>query len=375
MNRILIIGGGILGASAAYHLAKAGRDVTIIDRGERGQATGAAAGIISPWLSQRRNKAWYALAKGGAAFYPSLIDSLEQDGETSTGYKRVGAVSVHTDPAVLDLAEERAYSRREDAPEIGEILRLSEEETGERVPMLADDFASVWIGGAARVNGRQLLEALLSASKKHGARVIGGSATVSAEEGKVNGVIVDGRLIEGDTVIVAAGAWAPGAVAPLGLNVDVRSQKAQILHLRLDDRSTGEWPVIMPPRRHYIVPSEDGRIVVGTTHEDEHSFELEPTAGGIHEMLDKALVTAPALADAAFEEAKVGYRPFTADNLPVMGPLGGVGGLYFANGLGSSGLTVGPFLGTELAKMVLGEPLNIDPALYDPSKTILNGES
>ena len=371
MKRIIVIGGGILGASAAYHLARSGRDVTVIDRHEPGQATGAAAGIISPWLSQRRNKAWYALAKGGAAFYPQLIASLEQDGETETGYRRVGAVSAHTDPAVLDLAEERAYGRREDAPEIGEILRLSEEETRKRIPILAEGFGSVWIGGAARVNGRQLRDALLSAAKKHGARTIRGSAVVSAENGRVNGAIVDGELFGAESVLVTAGAWAPEALAPLGLRADVRAQKAQILHLNLGDPSTGNWPVIMPPRRHYIVPADGGRVIIGTTHEDDHHFELDPTAGGIHEMLDKALTTAPQLADAAFEGANVGYRPFTEDNLPVMGPLGAIGGLYFANGLGSSGLTVGPYLGTQLAKMVIGEELDFDPAPYNPDKVLM----
>ena len=60
MKKFIVIGAGILGASTAYHLAKAGKDVVIIDRQDQGQATDAAAGIICPWLSQRRNKAWYA---------------------------------------------------------------------------------------------------------------------------------------------------------------------------------------------------------------------------------------------------------------------------------------------------------------------------
>lgn len=370
MKHVIIIGGGILGASAAYHLAKSGLRVTVIDRNEPGQATGAAAGIICPWLSQRRNKAWYALAKGGAAYYPELIASLEQDGEEDTGYRRVGAISVHPDPAVLDLAEERAFQRREEAPEIGEIRRLSEEETRELVPMLGEGFASVWISGAARVNGGQLRDAMLSAAQKYGAELLSGSATVSAAEGKVNGAMVGDKLVAADAVLVTAGAWAREAVAPLGLNLEVHAQKAQILHLRLEGEPTGEWPVIMPPRRHYIVPTDEGKVIVGTTHEDEHEFETTPTAGAIHEMLDKAFVTAPALKEAVFEEVNVGYRPFTADNLPVAGLLGGIDGLYFANGLGSSGLTVGPYLGVQLAKMVTGEPLSIDPSLYSPDKAI-----
>src|SRR4051794_27288214 len=124
MQKYLVVGAGILGASTAYHLAKAGADVTLVDREDNGQATDAAAGIVCPWLSQRRNKAWYQLVKGGARYYPSLIDQLEEDGETKTGYKRVGTICLHTDEEKLEKLAERARSRREDAPEIGEIAIL-----------------------------------------------------------------------------------------------------------------------------------------------------------------------------------------------------------------------------------------------------------
>ena len=129
MKSYIVVGSGILGASTAYHLAKAGANVTIVHRQQLGQATDAGAGIVCPWLSRRRNKAWYKIVKGGARYYSSLIQQLEEDGETDTGYNRVGAISLHTDEKKLDRMEERAYKRREDAPEIGEITRLSAEET------------------------------------------------------------------------------------------------------------------------------------------------------------------------------------------------------------------------------------------------------
>lgn len=121
MKSFIVVGAGVLGASAAYHLAKKGAEVTLIDRGERGRATDAAAGIVCPWLSQRRNQAWYKLAKGGAAYYADLIKQLETDGESETGYKRTGAISLHTDERKLEKMEERAHLRRKDAPEIGGV--------------------------------------------------------------------------------------------------------------------------------------------------------------------------------------------------------------------------------------------------------------
>lgn len=78
MQKIVIIGGGIVGASAAYLLSKENVQVTLIDSDEPGQATRAAAGIICPWLSKRRNKYWYELAKNSAAFYKELAERSKE---------------------------------------------------------------------------------------------------------------------------------------------------------------------------------------------------------------------------------------------------------------------------------------------------------
>ncbi|GAA3326010.1 hypothetical protein GCM10020331_060200 [Ectobacillus funiculus] len=167
MQTYIVVGAGILGASTAYHLAKAGASVIVVDRQDLGQATDAAAGIICPWLSQRRNQAWYQLAKKmEQKYYTSLIQQLEGDGETDTGYKQVGAISIHTEDEKLDKMEERVHKRRQDSPEIGEVNRLSTTETKALFPLLAEQYSSVHISGAARVNGRALRESLLNAARK-----------------------------------------------------------------------------------------------------------------------------------------------------------------------------------------------------------------
>jgi D-amino-acid dehydrogenase len=364
MKKVIVIGAGVLGASTAYHLAKSGVEVTVVDRHDAGQATDAAAGIICPWLSQRRNKAWYALAKGGAAYYASLIQQLEEDGETETGYRRVGAVSLHTDSGKLEKMEERALKRRDDAPEIGAIRQLTTSETSGLFPPLSQEYKSVHISGAARVNGRALRKALVSAAKKHGAVFVTGSAKLISTDKVVTGVQVNEMQFFADMVIVTAGAWAAELLEPLGILLQVTAQKAQIVHLQLEDTETAEWPVVMPPTNQYILAFDDGKVVIGATHEDDKQFDLRVTAGGLNEVLDKALQVAPGLSDSTFTEARVGYRPFTPGFLPIIGEVPDTKGLLLANGLGASGLTVGPFLGQQLANLAIGEQVQIDLDLY-----------
>lgn len=373
MQKFIIIGAGILGASTAYHLTKEGADVTIVDRQDPGQATSAAAGIICPWLSQRRNKAWYQLVKAGARYYPELIKELEPQGETNTGYKRVGAISLHSDQKKLDQLEERALKRREDSPEIGEVIRLSPAATKDLFPPLSDRFGSVWVSGAARVDGRALRNSLLRGAQKNGARLLHADASLLFENHRVVGVRLDNTKLEADLVIDTTGAWSYELLSPLGMGFEVKPQKAQIIHLQLLKTDTSHWPVVIPPNNQYLLAFEEGRIVIGATHEDEAGFDQRVTAGGMHEILDKALMIAPGLSTSSVLETRVGFRPYTPNFLPVIGPLPHFHGILLANGLGASGLTSGPYLGMQLAKLALGRPLEIDLGLYDVANAI-NGK-
>ena len=370
MKKYIVIGAGILGASTAYHLAKEGKSVTVIDREDPGQATDAAAGIICPWLSQRRNKAWYFLAKNGAAFYPSLIKQLEEDGEMETGYQRTGAISLHYDQEKLMKMEERATIRREDAPEIGEVRQLDHRETNALFPPLSEEYSSVHVSGGARVNGRLLRRALLNASGKYGASMVKGDAQLAYSAGKVSGVKVGDIRYEADSMIITAGAWAPELLKPLGMKLSISPQKAQIIHLKLEDTETGSWPVVMPPNNQYILAFDGGRIVIGATHENEKGFDRRPTLGGMQEIFDKAISVAPGLSDATYLETRVGFRPVAPNFLPIIGAVPGFENLFMANGLGSSGLTVGPYLGAQLAKLAADEEIELDLEQYDVSGAI-----
>ncbi|TCI80298.1 FAD-dependent oxidoreductase [Exiguobacterium sp. SH0S1] len=360
MKKIIIIGSGIVGISAAYHLAGKA-DVTVIDRKEVGRATDAAAGIVCPWIAQRRNKAWYALAKGGARYYRDVVAELMNEGERDTGYKRVGTLALHEDKKLNEMLE-RTTLRREEAPEIGELTRLSAEEAKVLFPPLSDEYDALLVEGGARVDGEKLRAALERVAVKRGVKLIDGSAVLVEEDGYH--VECDGVRYDADEIILACGAWLPELLEPIGYTARVSGEKAQIVHVQLPNVDASDWPVVMPPRRRYLLGFEGGRVVIGSTHERGKAFDARPTAVGVHEVLAKGLESAPGLAEAELIETRVGFRPVTPNSIPILGRVPGAEKLLVANGLGSSGLTVGPFIGKVLGDLVLTGDCELDLSLY-----------
>lgn len=371
MKDCIVVGAGILGASAAYHLVKQGASVTLIDRNDIGQATNAAAGIICPWLTNRRNKTWYQLVLEGAKYYPELIKELEAEGETDTGYARVGAINIFDTEKKLNKKMEFALERKKQTPEMGQVTKLSPTETRRLFPPLSEEYGAVHVSGGARVNGAALRDALVRNASRNGMDFIRGEASLLIEGEKIIGVKVKGERLLSNKVIIAGGAWARTILEPLGVKFMVTPQKAQIIHLQMPNINTSTWPVVMPPFNQYMLTFGSGKIVLGTTHEDQAGFDNRVTMGGVHEIINKALKVAPGLASSTYVETKVGFRPFTPGSFPVIGRIPGISGLYAANGLGASGLTSGPFIGSELAKLTLGYDTKLNLGDYQVSQALL----
>ncbi|GAK10225.1 LOW QUALITY PROTEIN: D-amino acid dehydrogenase small subunit [Geomicrobium sp. JCM 19038] len=357
MSKYVVVGAGILGASTAYHLAKAGHDVTIIDRFDTGQATDAAAGIVSPWLSQRRNKDWYYLVQNGARYYPTYIHELHELGESTTGYDQVGTLALHKDERSLTKMYDRVLKKKELAPEIGELTMItSAEAIQDYFPHLSNYDYALHVSGGAKVDGRAIRNATLKAAEKLGATCLFKEATFSDK------LYVDGEELGYDTLIVTTGAW--GNECCLGIQPLVTHQKAQIIHLKAKEPFKQQPPVIMPPGTQYFVPNIDGTVVIGSTHEDTSEFHPYPTAHGVSSILDQAFSHGEAMKLFAVQEVRVGFRPFTANFLPSFGYIPQANNILFANGLGASGLTVGPYLGSVLSEMAQGNELDFDVNRY-----------
>ena len=355
MTKVAIIGAGIVGATAAYYLSQVPDvQVTVYDHG-LGQATKAAAGIICPWFSKRRNKAWYRMARMGADFYQTLLTDLTTQGHSTDFYQQTGVFLLKKQEDKLADLLELAKTRREESPLMGDLKLLDKNAAQQLFPGLTGFDQLLYASGGARVDGALLTQTLLEASQ------------LKIQQGKVRlERFAQGWLIKDqmyDQVILATGAWLPEILESLGYQVDVRPQKGQLRDYQLDCQ-TDSYPVVMPEGELDIIPFAQGKISVGASHENDQGFDLAVSPDVLEKLETEAKVYYPDLFQAKIARERVGTRAYTSDFSPFFGSVPETAGLYAASGLGSSGLTTGPLIGHQLTQMVLEKDLLLNPADY-----------
>jgi glycine/D-amino acid oxidase-like deaminating enzyme len=365
MYDVIVAGGGVVGATAAYLCARGGLRTLLLDRADTGRATDAGAGIIAPRTSTR-SEVLFELGLRSGDFYPTLLDYLGEDGGGDTGYARCGDLRVavtedeleHFGALVAALGARRA---RHGYPTAEDVREVSPDDARALFPPLARPLRALHDRTAARVDGRLLNQALLKAAAQRKVTLIrAGADRLVVEGGRVAGVAAGAEVHRAGSVIIAGGAWTPALTGPLGVSIAVAPQRGQIIHLQVADRATGDWPVVHAFHDHYIVSWAGGRVVAGATRETGSGFDPRITAAGVHEVLGEALRVAPGLAGAGMLETRVGLRPLSADGLPVLGPVPGVAGVYVATGHGPSGLTLGPYSAALVTELVLGHAPALD---------------
>nr|WP_263393382.1 FAD-dependent oxidoreductase [Streptococcus sp. Marseille-Q6470] len=361
MRKVAIVGAGIVGATAAYYLSKeSDMEVTVFDHGH-GQATKAAAGIISPWFSKRRNKAWYKMARLGADFYVDLLADLERIGQKVDFYQQSGVFLLKKDDSKLEELYQLALQRRDESPLIGELAILDQATASNLFPGIEGFERLLYASGGARVDGQLLVSRLLEASQ---VKVIKKKVSLRP---LVLGYQIDNQIF--DKVILSTGAWLGHLLEPLGYEVDVRPQKGQLRDYQVD-LDMASYPVVMPEGEWDLIPFAGGKLSLGATHENDMGFDLEVDERLLHQMAEEASPFYPSLKDAMISGERVGIRAYTSDFSPFFGQVPGLEGVYAASGLGSSGLTTGPIIGYHLAQMLQGRSGVLDPADYPTERYI-----
>ena len=366
MKKVAIVGAGIVGATAAYYLCKEAEiEVTVFDYGH-GQATKAAAGIISPWFSKRRNKTWYKMARLGADFYVDLLADLEKSGQEVDFYQRSGVFLLKKDDSKLEELYQLALQRRDESPLIGELAILDQATASNLFPGLEGFDRLLYASGGARVDGQLLVNRLLEASQ---VKLVNEKVTLIPVS---SGYQIGNQIF--NQVILATGAWLGKVLEPLGYEVDVRPQKGQLrdYQVELDMES---YPVVMPEGEWDLIPFSGGKLSLGATHENDMGFDLAVDENLLQKMSEAANPFYPSLKDAMISGERVGIRAYTSDFSPFFGQVPELEGIYAASGLGSSGLTTGPIIGYHLAQMLQGRSGVLDPADYPTERYIKQKQS
>jgi D-amino-acid dehydrogenase len=349
---VVVAGGGLVGTACAYELAGDGARVLLCDRGDSGRATAAGAGILSPETTERDDPPWRELCNLAGAHYDLLIPALDGD----TGWSRCGILKLATresDLPAFDWVAQRVDGAEEIAPD----------DARAKVPVLGDVLRALWHPRAARVDGRKLEAALRTAARARG--VV--EHTGAVDDVTDDAVVIDGEPFRAETTVIAGGAWSHALGDRLGVALPVRPARGQIIHLDVPDHDTGSWPVVQPVFGYYMVAWPDARVAVGATVEDA-GFDPVATAGGVFEVLRESLRVMPGLAPAPLREVRVGLRPVSIDDTPIIGRLPGRDRVLVATGHGANGLLLGPVSGALVAGLVAGNDVPIDLAPFSPAR-------
>lgn len=365
----VVVGGGVIGLACAWRAARHGLRVRVLERDRPAAgASGVAAGMIAPvgeatWGEEELLR----LALASHALWPRFAAELAAAAGREVGQLERGALHV-----ALDRDEAEGLRHRF---ELMRSLDLDAEWMRPRrarrlEPGLAPSCAAaVHAPHESALDPRQLVAALRVAAEREGVELLTGAEVVDAilAGGAIAGVrTAGGGEHRAARTVLAAGAWS-GAAAwlPERARPPVRPVKGQILTLR----GRAEEPVcerIVVSERVYIVPRDDGRLVVGATVE-EMGFDVTVTAGGVYELLREAYRALPDVAELELVEATAGLRPGTPDNAPLIGP-GPIEGLVYASGHFRNGILLAPATADAVAAMLCGAGPGDEVTAFSPAR-------
>lgn len=359
MQKILIIGGGIIGLSIGWQLAKRGNKVEVLESRRAGRgASYVSAGMLAPHSEMGfEDFRIFELCRKSLELYPDFARELSRDSGINIEVEKDGCLLPGFD---RDDAERlrRIYDFRE---KVGlPVVWLSGTEAREFEPLLSPKCTgAIWIEDDAQINNRLVLEALKKAFDKCGGTLYEDHPVerVNVRDNKVVGAHFHGIDVEYEVVVIAAGAWSKQIEGiPENIKPPVRPVKGQIINLVKSD-SCKLTKIIRAPDV-YLLPKSDGRLVVGASNE-EMGFDTNPTAGGIYRLLERAWEAVPSIYDLAIGSIEVGLRPGSRDHEPIVGDCE-IEGLYFATGHYRNGILLTPVTAIELSNWIsTGNPSEI----------------
>ncbi len=350
MERVVIIGAGVMGCACAHRLAEAGFAVTLLEKSLPGaESSAAAAGILGAQSEVSGPGSFFELCLASRSRFREYARELTELSGVSIGYEDSGVMEVALDPAEGRLSVGRA----EWMLERGLRVELLDREEARRLePALTEHMVGAsFFPDDHQVDPVALSAALASAAARSGAVFRSGERVRELRIGddRVHGVLTDAGLIPAEWVVVAGGAWSSEIRGMPRLRTAIRPVAGQILQL---EHRPPMFRHVVYGYKGYVVPRADGRILMGSTLEDR-GFDKAVTLGGIHRVAGMALEMLPGLSQARFTTSWSGLRPATADGQPLLGACA-VKGLLMAAGHYRNGILLTPITAEVIRDLMLG---------------------
>ena len=365
---IVVVGGGIVGASIAYHLTKLGRtDVAVLERHElTGGTTWHAAGLVAQLRATENltRLAQYSL---------ELYKTLEEETGQATGFLDPGAISLaSTESRWEELRRTAAMARY-----LGVVAEeISPAEVVEKFPMchVDDIVGGIWLPEDGAVGPSDVTQALIKGARQGGAKLYEGTGVddLIVENGRCVGVITDnGERIEADQVVLACGLWTRHLAAKQGVSVPLHAAHHYYVVTEPIEGLDAEWPVLRDPDRYaYLKPEAGGSLLVGLFEPvadpwpavgppptDKSFISLDPDSDHLAEYLPHAFDRVPVLNDAGLRLIFDGPESFTPDDSYILGEAPNLPGMWVAAGFNSIGIQSAGGAGMALAHwMTEGKP-------------------
>lgn len=345
---VIVVGGGIIGQAITFRLATAGFRVALVEAGvPGGQATRAAAGILSPAAEAAVTSPLWPLMRESLRLYPEWVTRVEQHSGIRPELFLDGVLITALESDAADLA------RRQ------EVLRAagvaaewwSPTVVADHIPGLAPLHPlALWIPGEGQIEAPRWLRALTDAARHFHADQFWGEPVVqwvTDATGRWIGVKTPRQTLYGERMIVATGAWTYQLWSP---GLVVKPIRGQVAALRTATRWT---PEVVFFGHGYLVPKADGRLIIGAT-EDDAGYDTRVTLEGIQQLGDIARRFRIDASHIYWERSWAGLRPATPDGLPILGPVPGHDEAFLATGHYRNGILLAPVTGELAALWVEG---------------------
>ncbi len=367
--RVVIIGGGVIGCSVAYHLAHLGwRDVVLLERDRlTSGTTWHAAGLMVCFGSTSETST--ELRK----YTRDLYSRLEQETGQATGFKAVGFIEVATDVACLEEYRRVSAFNRYCGIDVDE---LSPAQVKELFPLarVNDVLAGFYVKTDGRVNPVDVTMALGKGARMQGARLLEGVTVtgVLKQKGRVAGVRTAQGDIQAEYVVNCAGMWARELGELAGVNIPNQAAEHYYLITEEIPGLSADLPILEDPSHHGYFREEVGGLMVGLFEPvcapwkvegipKDFSFgEIPPDWDRMAPYLERAMSRVPISLETGIKKFFCGPESFTPDLRPIVGEAPELAGYFVAAGLNSVGILTGGGLGRVLAHWIVNGTPDVD---------------